>query len=84
MTKADWCRTSGNGKKPLYIYALGMPEAKAPFDIHQVIENNIRRVSVVGSGVDVKWTKNEDVLFLTTPASSDMDELATVFKVDLE
>lgn len=69
-------------QKSLYVYSLGLPEPNADFEIHQVVESNIKRVSVVGSGVDLKWTKNDDILTITTPEASQMDELATVFKVD--
>lgn len=71
-------------QKILYIYSLGMPEANAPFIIHHVKDNNIKKVSVVGSGVELKWTKTDEILTLNTPAASDMDKLATVFKVELK
>ena len=71
-------------KKSLFVYSLGLPEPNSAFDIHHVAESNIKRITVVGSGVEVKWSKIGDVLTITTPGSSDMDELATVFKVEFE
>jgi alpha-L-fucosidase len=68
--------------KNLYVYSLGLPKPNSNLDIHYVAESNIKRVSVVGSGVELKWSKAGDVLTLTTPDSSEMDELATVFKVE--
>jgi alpha-L-fucosidase len=70
-------------QKNLFVYSLGLPPANSTIDIHYVTESNVKRVSVVGSGVELKWTKNDDVLTITTPEASQMDELATVFKVDL-
>lgn len=43
-----------------------------------------KRVSVLGSGVELKWSVKDNKLTLTTPDSSDLDELATVFKIDFE
>lgn len=76
--------TISTDKKSLFVYSLGRPEANSAFEIHHVAESAIKRVSVVGSGVELEWTKTNDVLTITTPASSDMDELATVFKVEFE
>ena len=37
---------------------------------------------MVGSGSKLDWTVKENRLILTTPDASEMDEIATVFKVD--
>jgi alpha-L-fucosidase len=71
-------------KKNLYVYSLGLPEPNAAFEIHQVVEPDIKRVSVVGSGAELKWSKTGDVLTITTPGASEMDEIATVFRVEFE
>jgi alpha-L-fucosidase len=71
-------------QKNLYVYSLGLPEPNSRFDIHHVDETAIKKVFVVGSGVELKWSKSGDVLTLITPASSEMDELATVFKIELQ
>ena len=70
--------------KNLFVYSLGLPEPNSSFDIHNVAESNIKRVSVVGSSVELKWSKNGNILTITTPGSSEMDELATVFKIELQ
>jgi alpha-L-fucosidase len=71
-------------QKSLFVYSLGLPEPNSLFDIHHVVESNIKRVSVVGSGAELKWSKSDDILTLTTPDSSEMNEIATVFKVEFE
>jgi alpha-L-fucosidase len=71
-------------QKNLFVYSLGLPEPNSTFDIHHVAESNIKRVSVVGIGVELKWLKTVDVLTITTPGTTEMDELATVFKVEFE
>jgi alpha-L-fucosidase len=68
----------------LFVYSLGLPEPNTSFEIHHVAESNIKKVSVVGSGVEVEWSKTGDVLTITTPGISEMDELATVFKVEFK
>jgi alpha-L-fucosidase len=71
-------------QKSLFVYALGLPKPNSNVDIHHITEANIKRVSVVGSGVELSWSKTGDVLRLSTPSSSQMDEFATVFKVEFE
>jgi alpha-L-fucosidase len=71
-------------QKNLFIYSLGLPEPNKDIEIRTVIESKIKQVSVVGSGVALKWVVNNNKLTLTTPDASAMDELATVFKVEFE
>jgi alpha-L-fucosidase len=71
-------------QKNLFVYSLGLPEPNSSFDIHHVAESNIKRISVLGSGVELKWSKTGDVLTITTPGTTEMDELANVFKVEFE
>ena len=71
-----------NDQKNLFVYKLGLPEPNTDVDIHYVTRSDIRRVSVLGSGVEVKWSHTGDVLTIQTPRISDMNELATVFKVE--
>jgi alpha-L-fucosidase len=71
-------------KTAMYVYSLGLPKPNSSFEIHHVAESNIKKVSVVGSGVELKWSINGDVLSVITPSSSEMDEMATVFKIDFE
>ena len=76
--------TISKDKKRLYIYSLGLPESNSKIEIRTAIESKIKRVSVVGSGVELKWSVKDNKLTITTPDSSDMDELATVFRIDLK
>ncbi len=76
--------TVSKDQRNLFVYTLGLPEPNAKFDIRHIDISNIKRVSVVGSDAELEWTKTGDVLTLITPDSSEMDELATVFKVEFE
>jgi len=71
-------------KKHLYIYVLGLPEANSDLEIRNAIEPEIKGVSVVGSGVELKWSVTDGRLTIKTPNSTAMDEIATVFKIDFE
>jgi alpha-L-fucosidase len=53
-------------------------------EVQNINDSKIKRVSVVGSGVELPWSLANNVLTLTTPGSSDMDEISTVFKVEFE
>jgi alpha-L-fucosidase len=44
----------------------------------------VKRVSVVGSEVELKWSADGNIIKLQTPAAADMDPLATVFRIDFE
>ncbi len=71
-------------KKHLYIYVLGLPAAHSDLEIRNAIEPKIKQVSVVGSGVELKWSVTDGKLTIKTPNSAEMDEIATVFKIDFE
>jgi alpha-L-fucosidase len=71
-------------KKQLYVFSLGLPKPNSTFEVQADIGSKIKRVSVVGSEVDLKWSVLNNKLTFQTPNSSDMDELATVFRVELE
>lgn len=70
--------------KNLYVYALGLPEPNSKIEVRHVENSKIKKVSVVGSGKDLKWSIAGGVLVLETPEASAMDETATVFKVEFE
>ncbi len=76
--------TQSKDKKQLYVFSLGLPASNSDLEIRTPIESKIKGVSVLGSGVDLKWSVTDNKLTLTTPNSCDMNELATVFKVDFE
>jgi alpha-L-fucosidase len=66
------------------VFSLGLPAAESNLEIRTPIESKVKRVSVVGNDTDLKWSVADKKLTLTTPPSSQMDELATVFKVEFE
>jgi len=66
------------------VFSLGLPESGSDLEIRTPIESGVKRVSVLGSGKELKWKITDNLLTLTTPGSSEMDELTTVFKVELE
>lgn len=76
--------TLSKDKKSLYVFALGLPAPDSDLEIRNVDTDQIKGVSIVGSGVELEWSQSDDVLTIETPGASDMDELATVFKVELE
>jgi alpha-L-fucosidase len=76
--------TSSKDQKSLYVFTLGLPAANTKLEIRHITNSNIKRISVVGSGAEVKFSFSNNVLTLETPESSQMDELATVFKVEFE
>jgi alpha-L-fucosidase len=71
-------------QKHLYIYSLGLPAPDSPIEIRTGVNPNIKRVSVLGSGVDVPWSVADSTLSFTTPNALDMDSIATVFDVEFE
>lgn len=76
--------TQSKDKKTIYVFALGQPGEKTKFDIIHIEAPAIKKVSVVGSGVELKHSFANQVLTIETPAASQMDKFATVFKVELE
>ncbi|MEW4923924.1 alpha-L-fucosidase [Algibacter sp. 2305UL17-15] len=84
----DYRFTTSKDKNTLYIYALGRPKANTKLHIKHVIDTNnsksIKKVSVVGSGTELEWSTDFETLIFQTPNNELMDEIATVFKVELE
>lgn len=68
----------------LYVYSLGLPTPNAPLEIRSNIERKVKRVSVVGSEAELKWSVAENKLTIQTPGATDMDDLATVFRIEFE
>ena len=87
-SKDDIRFTTSKDRNSLYIYCLGLPDANVELALHHIIDpavkKKINEVSVVGSGSKLKWSIDGDQLILTTPAASEMDEIATVFKVQFK
>jgi alpha-L-fucosidase len=55
-----------------------------PLEIRTDIERKVKRVSVVGSEAALKWSVAGNKLTLQTPDSTEMDALATVFRIEFE
>ncbi len=70
--------------KYLYVYSLGLPTPNAPLEIRTDLERKVKHVYVAGSERELKWSMAGKKLTLQTPESTDMDELATVFKIEFE
>ncbi len=69
----------------LYIYSLGLPEANASLKVENTFQTfnpeDIERVYVVGSNAEVSWDVDGEILILQTPDESEMNPIATVFRV---
>jgi alpha-L-fucosidase len=71
-------------KKRLYVFSLGSPATNSTFEVQADLGSKVKRVSVVGSEVDLKWSYLDNKLTFQTPNASDMDEFSTVFRVEFE
>lgn len=85
-TKDDIRFAKSKDGNTLYVYLLGLPDPDKKIELEHVFETNqdqdIKRVSVVGSGVDLKWSASGNKLTVATPNAESMDEIATVLKVE--
>ncbi len=82
--KNDIRFATSKDKKHLYVYALGLPGANTSIELRTPITKKVKRVSVVGTGVNLKWTLKQNKLSFVTPGANAMDDLATVFKIDFQ
>lgn len=76
--------TISKDEKKLYVFALGLPAANSTLEIEHINNSKIKKVSVVGSGVELKSSFSNNVLSITTPEVQYMDNIATVFMVEFE
>ncbi|WP_104418364.1 alpha-L-fucosidase [Neolewinella xylanilytica] len=71
----------------VYVYVLGRPEANTALPIRHLVAQNdgrtVEAVTVVGSGAQVDFALEGEEIILQTPAAAAMDEMATVFRVDV-
>ena len=85
-TKDDIRFTKSKDGNTLYVYLLGLPDPDKEIELEHVFETNqdqeIKRVSVVGSGVELKWSVSGKKLRVATSNAESMDEIATVLKVE--
>ena len=84
----DFRFTTSKDGNTIYVYSLGLPEANADIQLKHVFDSNkkatVKNVSVVGSNVSLKWSIQDETLNITTPKSSDMNEIVTVFKLEFK
>lgn len=89
-TASDVRFTIAKDKKAMYVFFLGKPEAgkriamRSIGGYHRNIPPSaIKNVKLLGSDVKVDWELTTGNFYLTMP-DTDMNELATVFKFELE
>ena len=72
----------------MFIYALGLPKSNATLEVKHILDvvdsKSINGVSIVGSNMSLEWSAKNGILVMHTPGSESMDEIATVFKLELE
>ncbi|HYC84385.1 MAG TPA: alpha-L-fucosidase [Chryseosolibacter sp.] len=76
--------TTSKDQKRLYVFSLGLPAPNSAFELQTDIGRKVKGVSVVGSEVELKWSVNDNRLTFQTPETTDMDALATVFRVEFD
>ncbi|MGB5434510.1 MAG: hypothetical protein WBM98_01365 [Maribacter sp.] len=89
-TAEDIRFTVAKDKKAMYVFFLGKPEAGELIEIRTIggYHRNIppapiKKVNVLGSNVAVNWELTAESFYLTIPVNG-MNEIATVFKFELE
>lgn len=82
--------TISKDKKAIYVFFLGKPEAgkriqmRAIGGYHRNIPpSSIKNIKLLGSNAKVEWELTSESFYLTMP-NVEMNELATVFKFNLE
>ncbi len=80
--------TTSKDGNTIYAYVLGLPEANSFISIRHVVEGSdcrlISHISLVGSDAEISWEIKGDQVVINTPDATEMNELATVFKIELE
>lgn len=77
--------TAANDGSALYVFFLGLPDANKTIKLKHVLDTSgktVKSVSLVGSNAAVDWKVKESILELVTPDKSEMNDVATVFKVE--
>ncbi len=82
--------TRSKDDKTLYVFFLGMPKPNAEVAVENVFKlvyEKIKKISVLGTGTQLAWHIEEHVereVVISTPDASEMNEIATVFKIEFE
>ena len=89
-TAEDIRFTVAKDKKAMYVFFLGKPEAGKRIEMRTIggYHRNIppapiKKVSVLGSTIEVNWELTAESFYLTIPENG-LNEIATVFKFELE
>ncbi|MFI3270024.1 MAG: alpha-L-fucosidase [Rikenellaceae bacterium] len=86
-TESDVRFTKSKDGKALYIFTLGMPKSGSKVEFANVTlgdKSAVKRVSLLGSKAKLKWSHSGDKLSFVAPNSSEMNAVATVFKVEFK
>ncbi|WP_233243987.1 alpha-L-fucosidase [Tamlana fucoidanivorans] len=82
--------TVAKDKKSMYVFFLGKPEAGKKVEMRtiggyhrNIPPSPIKRVSVLGTNVEVEWQLTTESFYLTIPEKG-LNNIATVFKFELE
>ena len=78
--------TSKDGKS-LYAIVLGMPAENSKLVIKHVANSDyptVKNVSVVASNKSLGFSLNGDTLTIDTPTASEMNDIATAFKIEFK
>lgn len=82
--------TISKDKKAMYIFFLGKPKKGERIQMRSIggyhrniPPGEIKKVLLLGSNVEVKWEQTSESFYLTMP-NVEMNDLATVFKLELK
>ena len=87
-TAADGRFLRSKDGKYLYLFMLGKPKAGSEIQIKALAQRNfypeqgIKKITVMGSGAEAKWYFGDRNFVLQVP-DTPMDDMATVFKMEL-
>lgn len=74
--------------KYLYLFMLGKPEVGSEIEIRDLArhtyypEQGVKKITVMGSETEAKWHFGKRNFYITVP-DTEMDEIATVFRLEL-
>ena len=89
FTDEDIRFTLSKDKKTLYVFFLGKPDAGERIRMRSLgmhrypTPSPIKRITLLGTNVEVKWELTTNHFYLTMP-NTEMNDIATVFKFELE
>ncbi|WP_347839383.1 alpha-L-fucosidase [uncultured Draconibacterium sp.] len=87
-TAADGRFLKSKDEKTLYLFMLGKPTVGNVIELSQLAphtfypEKGIKRISVMGTDIEVPWKFGKRHIQITVPDAA-LDEIATVFKIEL-